>query len=187
MVPVLMPLIGLISLAIKFTCGGDIFFVQERMGRNGSKFKCRKFRTMHPNGPALLEAHLEKYPEARKEWERNFKLKNDPRVTWIGKFLRKTSLDELPQLFNVLLGEMSFVGPRPLLESELERYGSAIACYKQMVPGITGLWQISGRSNTTFAERAWLDEYYVRNWSPWLDIYILGCTIKVVARCEGAY
>ena len=127
------------------------------------------------------------HPDQREEWNRNFKLKNDPRVTWVGRILRKTSLDELPQLFNVLRGEMSLVGPRPLLESELPRYGTAYASYVQMVPGITGLWQISGRSNTTFDERAEYDEYYVRNWSPWLDIYILGCTIKVVMRCEGAY
>ena len=187
LMPILLPLIGVIWLAIKLSSGGDVFFVQERMGRRATKFRCCKFRTMHPNGNEILEAYLAAHPDQREEWNRNFKLKNDPRVTWVGRILRKTSLDELPQLFNVLRGEMSLVGPRPLLESELPRYGTAYASYVQMVPGITGLWQISGRSNTTFDERAEYDEYYVRNWSPWLDIYILGCTIKVVMRCEGAY
>jgi Undecaprenyl-phosphate galactose phosphotransferase WbaP len=187
LLPFLMSLIGLIWLAIKITCGGDAYFIQERIGLRGRKFRCYKFRTMHPNGDAILEQYFEEHPEKKAEWSVNFKLKNDPRVTWIGKLLRKTSLDELPQLFNVMRGEMSLVGPRPLLESELGRYGNAYESYILMVPGITGLWQISGRSNTTFADRAWYDEYYVRNWSPWLDVYILGCTAKVVLRCEGAY
>lgn len=185
--PLWLPLCGVIAALIKLTSQGDIFFFQERVGRNRQSFRCWKFRTMHPNNRQLLEAYLEANPEMREEWERNFKLRNDPRVTWIGRFLRKASLDELPQLFNVLRGEMSLVGPRPLLESETQRYGDALSCYVQMEPGITGMWQISGRSNTSFAERAWYDEYYVRNWSPWLDVYILGCTIKVVLKCEGAY
>jgi lipopolysaccharide/colanic/teichoic acid biosynthesis glycosyltransferase len=142
---------------------------------------------MHMNAEQLLGEYLSSHPEHNEEWRRNFKLRNDPRVTRVGRFLRKSSLDELPQLLNVLLGHMSLVGPRPLLESELGDYGEAYASYVQTTPGITGMWQISGRSNTTFAERAWYDEYYVRNWSPWLDLYILGYTVNVVVRCDGAY
>jgi Undecaprenyl-phosphate galactose phosphotransferase WbaP len=185
--PFWFPIVVCISVAIKLSSGGSIFFVQERVGYRGKKFNCLKFRSMHPNAQEILELHLQAHPELKAEWERNFKLKNDPRVTWIGKFLRITSLDELPQLFNVIRGEMSLVGPRPLLEGELTRYGESYSSYVQMQPGITGLWQVSGRSNTTFSERAWNDEYYVRNWSPWYDLYILGCTIQVVLRCEGAY
>jgi Undecaprenyl-phosphate galactose phosphotransferase WbaP len=185
--PVWLPIMLCIALAVKLTSRGPIFFVQERLGYRGRKFRCFKFRTMFPDNQEILKLHLAAHPELKAEWERNFKLKHDPRVTPIGRLLRKTSLDELPQLLNVIRGEMSLVGPRPLLEGELARYGEAYASYKQMNPGITGLWQISGRSNTTFSQRALNDEQYVSNWSPWYDAYILGCTIKVVLRCEGAY
>lgn len=185
--PVTLPLIGLLALLIRLTSKGPAFFVQRRLGYGGATFPVFKFRTMHLNAEDILEDFLKARPELREEWKRNFKLRNDPRVTWIGRYLRRTSLDELPQLFNVLLGQMSLVGPRPLLESETLEYGDAYTSYVQTVPGLTGMWQISGRSNTTFAERAWFDEYYVRNWSPWLDLYILGSTVNVVLRCDGAY
>ena len=134
-----------------------------------------------------LRQYLTTHPELHAEYQRNFKLRDDPRVTRIGRLLRRTSLDELPQLFNVLRGQMSLVGPRPLLDRELECYGDGFALYRQVHPGITGLWQTSGRSETTFAERASLDAWYVKNWSLWYDIVILLRTVKVVFWREGAY
>jgi lipopolysaccharide/colanic/teichoic acid biosynthesis glycosyltransferase len=125
--------------------------------------------------------------EARSEWEREYKLRNDPRVTSLGKFLRKTSLDELPQLWNVLLGDMSLVGPRPVVQDELARYGAAVDDYLSLRPGITGLWQVSGRNHTTYAERVAYDQYYARNWTPWLDVRILFRTVWVVIARDGAY
>jgi lipopolysaccharide/colanic/teichoic acid biosynthesis glycosyltransferase len=123
----------------------------------------------------------------REEWERDHKLKQDPRVTRLGYWLRKTSLDELPQIWNVLCGEMSLVGPRPIVQAEIAKYRECFDLYVKVLPGITGLWQISGRNNTSYDERVHLDSYYIRNWSPWMDMYILARTIKVVLRCEGAY
>ena len=146
-----------------------------------------KFRTMHPDGDAVLAAYLKKHPEACEEWERDHKLKNDPRVTPIGKILRSLSLDELPQIWNVIKGEMSLVGPRPIVAKEVAKYGSVFSKYSAVKPGITGMWQVSGRSETTYDERVRLDEYYVANWSPWLDIYILAKTVIILARRRGAY
>ena len=153
----------------------------------GRRFRAWKFRTMHMNADALLQEHLERDPALRAEWEKDHKLKNDPRVTWIGKILRKTSLDELPQLWNVFCGEMSLVGPRPIVDAEIPKYGDHYDQYEKVPPGITGLWQISGRNNTSYEERVAFDAFYVRNWSPWFDLYILACTVKVVLRGEGAY
>jgi Undecaprenyl-phosphate galactose phosphotransferase WbaP len=183
----LSPLFILIAVAIKITSRGPVLFGHLRKGRTGAAFKALKFRTMVPDAAHKLAEHLAKHPEDRFEWQRDHKLKNDPRITGIGKWLRRFSLDELPQLFNVLAGDMSLVGPRPIVESEVARYGRGYALYTRVRPGITGLWQVSGRNNTTYEERVEFDEYYVRNWSPWIDAYILIRTIKVVVKAEGAY
>jgi len=135
----------------------------------------------------MLEACLTRDPAARREWERDHKLRNDPRVTRIGAFLRKSSLDELPQLWNVLVGEMAIVGPRPIVQKEVVKYGRVYRKYKSVKPGITGLWQVSGRNDTTYAQRVAYDQYYARNWSPWLDVHILASTLRVVFFRDGAY
>ena len=181
------PLCLLIAAAIKLDSRGPVFYSQERIGRNGRRFRAWKFRTMSVNADALLQKYLAENPGLRAEWERDHKLRNDPRITRVGKFLRKTSLDELPQLWNVLRGEMSLVGPRPIVDSEVPRYGDSFGLYARVRGGITGLWQVSGRSDTTYAERVNLDSYYVRNWSVWLDFCILFRTIAVVLFRQGAY
>ncbi|GAU07092.1 sugar transferase [Burkholderia stabilis] len=167
--------------------GGRAIFGHERVGRNGRPFKCLKFRSMVTNADAVLKALLERDPEARAEWDREFKLKNDVRITPVGRFLRKTSLDELPQLVNVLKGDMSLVGPRPIVEAELERYGADVRYYLMAKPGMTGLWQVSGRNDTDYSTRVSLDVSYVREWSLRRDIGILFRTINVVLRGSGAY
>lgn len=167
--------------------GRPIFFGHTRIGQHGRPFKCYKFRTMAPNADELLANLLANSAEARAEWERDFKLKNDPRITPIGHFLRKTSLDELPQIWNVLKGEMSLVGPRPIVDAELERYGNQVDYYLEAKPGITGLWQISGRNDVTYDTRVYLDAWYVKNWSLFNDIVIMLRTVKVIFRREGAY
>jgi Sugar transferases involved in lipopolysaccharide synthesis len=156
------PVLAYLSWKIKSEDGGKIFFAQERVGHNGKTFLCFKFRSMVHDAEAKLSEYLETNPDIAAEYSRNFKLRNDPRVTRTGRLLRATSLDELPQLFNVLLGQMSLVGPRPLLAREINRYGDGINLYAQVKPGITGLWQVSGRSETTFADRADLDAWYVK-------------------------
>ncbi|MDG4594404.1 MAG: undecaprenyl-phosphate galactose phosphotransferase WbaP [Candidatus Contendobacter sp.] len=167
--------------------GGSVFFGHWRIGRHGRPFRCLKFRTMVPNAEAVLEQVLATDPAARAEWDRDFKLKHDPRITPLGRLLRCYSLDELPQLWNVFKGEMSLVGPRPIVASELERYGEDSELYLETRPGITGLWQISGRNDTGYAERVHLDAWYAKNWSLWMDIVILLKTIRVVLRHDGAY
>ena len=167
--------------------GGPAFFAHTRVGVNGRPFACYKFRTMVRNAAEVLEALLAEDPRARREWHDTFKLKNDPRVTRIGAFLRRTSLDELPQLWNVLIGDMSLVGPRPIVEPELERYGDDAFYYLEARPGITGVWQVSGRSDTDYRFRVYLDSWYVKNWSLWYDIVILIKTIRVVITRAGAY
>ncbi|HBQ2175900.1 TPA: sugar transferase, partial [Klebsiella pneumoniae] len=159
----------------------------ERVGKNGHKFKCLKFRSMVINSQEVLSKLLENDPVARVEWDTTFKLKNDPRVTPIGRFLRRTSLDELPQLFNVLRGEMSLVGPRPIITDELARYNDEVAYYLLSKPGMTGLWQVSGRSDVDYDTRVYLDAWYVKNWSMWNDIAILFKTVGVVLKRDGAY
>jgi undecaprenyl-phosphate galactose phosphotransferase len=139
------------------------------------------------NAQEVLQELLEKDPEARLQWDKDFKLKDDPRITRVGNFLRKTSLDELPQLFNVLKGEMSLVGPRPIVEEEVERYGNKAKYFFKVTPGITGLWQVSGRNDIDYKERVMLDEYYAKNWSLWLDIEIIIRTFGAVLKKEGAY
>ncbi|MBU2850423.1 undecaprenyl-phosphate galactose phosphotransferase WbaP [Acidithiobacillus ferrivorans] len=187
LVVVLSPLLLYIAWRIRSEDGGPVFFIQERVGRRGRQFGCLKFRSMVMDAEDRLKRYLHSHPELAAEYAINFKIRNDPRVTRIGKFLRRGSLDELPQLFNVLRGDMSLVGPRPLLERELDRYGENICLYRLVHPGITGLWQVSGRSETTFDERAQLDAWYVKNWTLWYDIVILLRTVKVVSRREGAY
>jgi len=177
----------IIALLIKINSRGPAIFSQERIGRNGKTFRCYKFRTMYKDAEQRLNTLLENNPYARNEWEQYWKLKEDPRITKVGTFLRKTSLDELPQIFNVLTGDMSLVGPRPVTEKEIKDYykESARLCFG-VPPGITGLWQVSGRSNTTYDQRIALDSWYVRNWNLWLDIVILLKTVKVVLAMEGA-
>ena len=164
-----------------------LFRSHQRVGRNGKLFPCYKFQTMIPNAQQVLEEYLENDPQARLEWETNFKLSNDPRVTKLGAVLRKTSLDELPQIFNVLKGEMSLVGPRPVVQAELAKYGDNKKEYLMVRPGITGMWQASGRSDTTYEERVAMDTWYVRNWSLWIDLNYLLNTIKAVLSKRGAY
>jgi len=183
----LSPLLAFIGLGIKFSSPGPIFFSHKRIGRGGKSFHAWKFRSMIPNASKVLVDHLQMHPELQAEWDRDHKLKDDPRITWIGKIIRKTSLDELPQLWNVLVGEMSLVGPRPIVTEEIAKYGSTFREYLRVTPGITGLWQISGRNNTTYEERLSYDEFYVRHWSPWMDLYILSRTVRTVLFCEGAY
>jgi undecaprenyl-phosphate galactose phosphotransferase len=167
---------------------GPAIFFQERVGKKGRKFRCFKFRTMYADAEERLAAVLENDPARKHEWMSFWKLKDDPRITRIGKFLRKTSLDELPQILNVLKGEMSLVGPRPVTEDEINEYYKEAAdiCYS-VLPGITGLWQVSGRNNTSYDYRIALDSWYVRNWNLWLDIVILFRTVRIVIKREGAY
>ena len=181
------PLCALIAVMTKLEGGGPLFYSQRRIGRNGKPFQAWKFRSMVTNSQEMLAAHLAAHPEAREEWERSQKLRNDPRVTRMGKVLRKTSLDELPQIWNVLKGEMSFVGPRPIVEGEVRHYGERFQLYTAVKGGITGLWQVSGRSDTTYEERVILDSFYARNWSVWLDLTILFRTFSVVLFGRGAY
>ncbi|MGV3608649.1 MAG: undecaprenyl-phosphate galactose phosphotransferase WbaP [Planctomycetaceae bacterium] len=184
---VFLPVLFALAVAVRLSSKGPIFYSQERIGLGGKKFKAWKFRSMVMNADAVLKDYLAAHPELRAEWERDHKLKNDPRVTFVGWFLRKTSLDELPQLWNVLIGDMSLVGPRPIVDAEVKKYAAAFPLYLKVRPGITGLWQINGRNNTTYQQRVHFDMQYVRNWSPWLDGYILLHTIEVVLRCKGAY
>jgi lipopolysaccharide/colanic/teichoic acid biosynthesis glycosyltransferase len=167
---------------------GPVFFIQERYGRKGRAIKVIKFRSMYVDAESRLERYLEKKPEAKEEWAQYKKLRNfDPRVTKVGRVLRKYSLDELPQFLNVLKGDMSLVGPRPYLMEELKRVKSARAFLLLVKPGITGLWQVSGRSLLPFTERLSLDEYYLRNWTFWQDVVILMRTIRVFVSGEGAF
>jgi Undecaprenyl-phosphate galactose phosphotransferase WbaP len=183
----LAPFLTLIAILIKCEAGGDVFYRQRRLGKNGQIFNLLKFRTMYQNATEILNEQFACNPELKKEWDRYQKLINDPRVTRAGRFLRRFSLDELPQLWNVMKGEMSLVGPRPILEDQRDLYGESLRECFQVTPGMTGLWQVSGRNHTTFARRAELDIEYIQRWSIWLDIYILFKTVKVVIWQEGAY
>tara|TARA_B100002051_G_scaffold34065_1_gene27253 strand:- start:623 stop:2020 length:1398 start_codon:yes stop_codon:yes gene_type:complete len=184
---IFLPLFFLIYIIIRLSSKGPVIYSQLRCGFGGEMFKTYKFRTMIENADEKLKHYLSNNPDIKKEWDNNQKLKHDPRVTLIGKFLRATSLDELPQLINVLKGEMSLVGPRPIVESEIQKYDKNYELYKRVKPGMTGLWQVSGRNNTTYKERVEFDCYYVRNWSFSLDVYILLRTIRVVLFRHGAY
>jgi Undecaprenyl-phosphate galactose phosphotransferase WbaP len=167
--------------------GGPAMFAHQRVGLSGKVFPCFKFRTMQVDAEERLRELLANDPTARAEWEREFKLRNDPRITPIGQFLRRTSLDELPQLFNVIRGEMSLVGPRPVIRAELSRYGDDVDYFLMVRPGMTGLWQVSGRNDTSYETRVYLDTWYVKNWSLWYDIAILFKTVRVVLNKDGAY
>jgi Undecaprenyl-phosphate galactose phosphotransferase WbaP len=183
----MLPLICLIAILIRLDSPGPIFYGQIRLGQHGESFKAWKFRSMVKNADQVLQDYLLVHPELREAWERDQKLRNDPRITRVGRFLRQTSLDELPQLWNILRGEMSLVGPRPIVDEEVWRYGEMFNLYTKVTPGLTGLWQVSGRNNLPYEERVNLDAYYVRNWSVWLDVYILVRTIWIVITGEGAY
>jgi Undecaprenyl-phosphate galactose phosphotransferase WbaP len=182
----LLPLFVIFALIIRLD-GGPTFYGQVRVGRGGRPFRCLKFRSMVHHADRVLADLLERDPAAAEEWTRDFKLKNDPRITKLGRFLRSSSLDELPQLLNVLRGDMSFVGPRPIVEAEIERYREEIDLYYLVRPGITGLWQISGRSDVTYEERVAFDARYVLNWSIRFDLVIMLRTLPAVLRKSGAY
>lgn len=184
---VLLPVFIAIALIIKISVGGRVFYFHQRIGKHGKPFYCIKFQSMYANSKEMLEQLLASDPVIREEWQTAFKLKNDPRITPIGRWLRKTSLDELPQLFNVLIGNMSLVGPRPIIKDEISRYRDGFYFYQLVMPGISGLWQVSGRSETDYSDRVRLDEWYVKNWSLWYDIVILIKTVSVVLKRSGAY
>ena len=176
-----------IAIAVAIENRGHVIFAHKRVGAAGKKFPCYKFQTMVPDAEEKLKKYLAENPEAKREWEESFKLTNDPRVTKLGGWLRRTSLDELPQLWNVIRGEMSLVGPRPIVQAEVPRYGKNIREYYMVLPGITGMWQVSGRSDTTYPERVAMDTWYVRNWSVWIDLMYLFKTVKAVFTGKGAY
>lgn len=182
-----LPILVFIAVAIRFSSPGPILYSQERIGRHGRRFRAWKFRSMIPNADKVLKDLLAKDPVLQAEWATDQKLKKDPRITWIGHIIRKTSLDELPQLWNIFRGEMSLVGPRPIVEAEIEKYGDHYEQYVAVTPGLTGLWQVSGRNKTTYEQRIDFDAYYVGNWSLWLDLHILISTVRVVLLREGAF
>lgn len=185
--PIVIPLVALFAILVMLEDAGPAFYSNQRIGHAGRRFNAWKLRSMVTNGDSVLSDYLEKNPLDHARWHATQKLKHDPRLTRIGRFIRKTSIDELPQFWNVFIGEMSVVGPRPMLESQVNMYGPAFNLYKQVRPGITGLWQVSGRNHLTFAERATLDKYVIQNWSVWLDIYILTRTAGAVLSADGAY
>jgi Undecaprenyl-phosphate galactose phosphotransferase WbaP len=185
---VLLPFLLLIALLIKVTSPGPVLFKQRRPGKNGEHFTFYKFRSMVINAEDRLKVLLESDPKIRDEWDKNRKLQKDPRLTAIGRFLRKTSIDEFPQLINILKGEMSLVGPRPVIDdSEMEKYGENFLNTFSIKPGLTGLWQVSGRSNTNYEERIAYDTYYLQSWSVWMDLWVLFMTFGAVIRGRGAY
>ena len=182
----LLPFFLLVPVLIKLTSRGPVFYRQTRLGKKGRPIRVWKFRSMYADADERLKVILDTDPARRAEWEANFKLADDPRVTPLGKFLRKTSIDEFPQLFNVFAGDMALVGPRPIVDEEVSYYGAAYDTFASVKPGITGLWQASGRSATDYARRVALDTYYVLNWSPWMDVWILFRTVGAVLFMRGA-
>ena len=185
--PLVTILLAVIYLVIKLDSPGPALFKQTRLGRAGKEIEIWKFRTMALDAESILANYLGQDAELRKEWDEGHKLKNDPRITRFGRFLRHTSLDELPQVWNILRGEMSLVGPRPIVDEELSLYGADFEIYKQAIPGLTGLWQVSGRNDLPYDERVRLDVLYVKTWSLWLDLGILTRTAWVALRGQGAY
>jgi exopolysaccharide production protein ExoY len=183
----LSPLFLMVMLLVKLSDRGPIFYGHRRIGHNGQEFRCLKFRTMVTNGDKVLQDHLRNNPKAMEEWRETRKLQDDPRVTAVGAVLRKLSLDELPQLFNIIRGEMSVVGPRPVVRDELEMYENAAVYYLQSRPGLTGLWQISGRNDVSYATRVAFDTHYVENWSLVRDVVIIARTIPAVCAQRGSY
>lgn len=184
---VAVPILTILAVMVKRDSDGPIFYNGTRVGKNGKMFSCYKFRSMYVNGDEILEKYFKEHPEKKLEWEEYHKLQDDPRVTKVGAFMRRTSLDELPQIFNVLKLEMSLIGPRPYLASEVEEMGSAKDVVLLSRPGISGYWQVMGRSNVTFKERVQMDTWYVRNWGIWFDMVLLWRTFKVVMNRKGAY
>jgi Undecaprenyl-phosphate galactose phosphotransferase WbaP len=185
--PLVIPVVAIVSVIVKCTSPGPVFYGHVRVGKNGIPIKCWKFRSMVIDADRQLEKILAENPAMRAEWEKDRKFTNDPRVTPIGKFLRKTSIDEIPQLWNIVTGEMSLVGPRPVTTPELTKYGDKAAYILSVSPGLSGMWQISGRSDTGYEERITLDSYYIQNWSIWLDLWIIIKTVWVVFKGKGAY
>ena len=185
--PLLLPALLLVAIAVRGTSPGPVFFSHRRICRHGAFFSMWKFRTMCVDSAEVLDRYLARHPEARAEWKKTHKLRHDPRVTPVGRFLRKYSLDELPQAWNVLTGRMSLVGPRPIVAAEVEKYREHFACYCRVKPGVTGLWQVSGRSTLTYDTRVKLDCNYVENRSLLWDLRILAATYKSVVNKDGAY
>ena len=183
----LAPIFLMLMALVKFSDGGRIFYGHRRVGHSGRPFRCLKFRTMREDSDRILKEHLANNPSAREEWATSRKLQHDPRVTSVGIILRKLSLDELPQLINIIRGEMSIVGPRPVVEDELELYDAAAQHYLRTRPGLTGLWQVSGRNDISYESRVALDSHYVENWSLMTDIKIIGMTVPAVCFSRGSY
>jgi Undecaprenyl-phosphate galactose phosphotransferase WbaP len=181
------PLILLVAVAIKLDSPGPVLYRHRRIGRGGREFFAWKFRSMVINADQILSSYLQSNPLAAAEWESSHKLKGDPRITRLGRFLRRTSLDEIPQLWNVIRGEMSLVGPRPIVREEIRHYGTDFELYTWVPGGLTGLWQVSGRSETSYRQRVDYDRFYVDNWSVWLDFCILFRTIGIVLSRAGAF
>jgi Undecaprenyl-phosphate galactose phosphotransferase WbaP len=184
---VILPFLLFIALLVKLSSPGTVLYGHRRLGKDRRYFNAWKFRSMVNNSQEVLQKLLERSPDLRKEWETNHKLKNDPRITAVGKFLRRTSFDEFPQLINILKGEMSLAGPRPVVDAEVEKYGRNFDYIFSVKPGLTGLWQVSGRSDTDYSERVAFDTYYLQSWSVWLDLWVLLKTIGVVFKGKGAY
>ena len=180
---VLSPIFLILAIIIKLDSKGPVFFAHTRYGKDGKKFKMYKFRTMYENAQDMINDFT---PEQMKEWKENFKLQDDPRITKVGKFLRKTSLDELPQIVNIIKGDLSIIGPRPVIEEELEKYGDNKDKFLSVTPGLTGYWQANGRSSTTYEQRMEMELYYIDNISPKLDVKIFFKTVESVIKKEGA-
>lgn len=185
--PVAIPLGVLLAILVKLTSRGPVLYRHRRIGQYKQPIHVWKFRTMYQDSGHVLELYLNTHPEARLEWAQTHKLKNDPRITPVGRFLRKTSLDEIPQLLNVLAGEMSLVGPRPIVDEERVKYGSYFRTYCHALPGITGLWQVSGRNDIGYAERVQIDVRYVEQWNLRMELKILLKTCLVIFHRQGAY
>lgn len=185
--PIVLPIMAIIAIGVKASSPGSVFYKHKRVGKNGKTLYCLKFRSMYKDSDKMLKKILATDEKRRQEWERDQKFIDDPRITPFGKILRKTSMDELPQLFNILKGEMSFVGPRPVTKEELDKYGENASFILSVTPGLSGMWQISGRSDTGYEERVNLDSFYIQNWSIWLDVWIIIKTIWVVLKGKGAY
>jgi Undecaprenyl-phosphate galactose phosphotransferase WbaP len=185
--PFLLPVLLILAVLVRLTSPGPVFFSHRRICRNGAFFSMWKFRTMCVNSSEVLERHLAAHPEARAEWNQSHKLQHDPRVTKIGRVMRRLSLDELPQIWNVITGRMSLVGPRPIVAAEVEKYAESFQCYTRVKPGVTGLWQVSGRSKLSYDARVKLDCEYVNRWSLLRDLKILAMTVKSVVNQDGAY
>lgn len=183
----LAPLFLMIAALVRFHDGGPCFYGHRRIGTGGREFRCLKFRTMVQNGDEVLSRHLSANPGAAEEWSQTRKLRFDPRVTSVGRVLRALSIDELPQLLNVIMGDMSLVGPRPVVQEELERYGAYATCYLRTRPGITGLWQVSGRNDVSYEDRVSFDAFYFSNWSLYFDLKIIFMTVPAVMLSRGSY